>query len=155
MDKNNSQLNGLIANIDSVRQEMEGVIAQTDPALEICPGWTIKEAISHITGWEIVIHKAIKAFIAGDPPYFLREQDFNRFNQESVDFRADWTFKEVLKEWKDTRASIRETIRALDPEMLDEELVLPWGSERTLYELIEILSEHDSEHMENILKVRG
>lgn len=155
MDPNNSQLNGLIAYIDSVRQKMEEVASQTDPALEICPGWTIKDVIGHITAWEIVIHKSIRAFAADDPPYFLREQDFDRFNQEAVDFRADWPLEQVLKEWVDTRKEIRDTIQALDSEKLDQELVLPWGSERTLTELIEILGEHESEHMEYILKITG
>lgn len=153
MENNTSQLTDLVAYIDGVRQEMEGVISKTNPGKEICPGWTTKEIISHISAWEIVIHKAIKAFTAGDPPYFLREQDFDRFNQEAVDFRADWSLEKVLQEWKEVRGELRATIQELDPDLLGEELVLPWGSERTLAELIEILGEHESEHMENIIKV--
>lgn len=153
MENNNSQLTELTAYIDGVRQKMEGVISQTDPAKEICPGWTTKQIIAHITAWEIVIHKAIQAFSAGDPPYFLREQDFDRFNQSAVDLRADWSREEVLQEWKKVRSDLRAMIQDLDPGRLEEELVLPWGSERTLAELIEILGEHESEHMENIIKV--
>lgn len=153
MENNNSQLTELMASIDGVRQQMEGVISKTDPAQEICPGWTTREIIAHITAWEIVIHKAIQAFSAGDPPYFLREQDFDRFNQGAVEFRADWSFEQVLQEWKKVRADLRTTILALDQEVLDEELILPWGSERTLAELIEILAEHEGEHMEYIIKV--
>jgi hypothetical protein len=141
--------------IDSVRQKMEVVVADTDPALEIYAGWTIKDVIGHITAWEVVIHKAIQAFSAGDPPYFLREQDFDVFNQNAVDFRASWTLEEVLEEWQDIRAGLRKSIEGLDPDTLDEELVLPWGSERTLTELIEILGEHESEHMEHITKLTG
>ena len=150
-----SQLSELIAYIDDVRQRMKEVVKRTDPAVVLCPGWTIKEAISHITAWEIVIHKAIQAFTAGDPPYFLHEQDFDRFNQEAVRDRADWTLEEVLQEWKDIRGDLRETILALDEGILAEELVLPWGSERTMAELIEILGDHEGEHLENIIKVTG
>lgn len=153
MDEHNSQLTELVAYIDSVRGKMDGVLSETDPSLEICPGWKIKEVVSHITAWEIVIHKAIQAFAAGDPPYFLREQDFDVFNQSAVEYRMDWSLEQVLKEWKDVRADLRATIQDLDPGLLQEELVLPWGSERTLAELIEILGEHESEHMEAILKV--
>ena len=155
MENNTSQLNDLIAYIDGVRQKMEVVVSEIDPKKEICPGWTIKDAIGHITAWEIVIHKAIQAFIAGDPPYFLREQDFDRFNEQAVGHRAAWSLEQVLQEWKKIRLSIRETIKGLDPNLLDQELVLPWGSERTLAELIEILGEHESEHMDNIVKVIG
>ncbi len=148
-----SQLSDLMTYIDGVRQRMEEVVAETDPKLILCPGWTIKEAIGHITAWEIVIHKAIQAFNAGSPPYFLHEQDFDRFNQEAVSQRADWTLEAVLQEWKDVRSKLRDTILALDENVLSEELVLPWGSERTLAELIEILGEHESEHLENIVKL--
>ena len=153
MENNTSRLNDLVAYIDGVRQKMEAVISETDPSQEICPGWTIKEVIGHITAWEIVIHKAIRAFTAGDPPYFLREQDFDRFNQGAVEFRAEWPLEQVLQERKEIRLDLRKSIQALDPNLLEEELVLPWGSERTLAELIEILGEHESEHMENINKV--
>lgn len=153
MENNTSQLTELIAYIDGVRQKMEGVISETNPAQEICPGWRIKEIIGHITAWEIVIHKAIRNFTAGDPPYFLEEQDFDRFNQETVEFREEWPLEQVLTEWKEIRGELRAAIQRLDPDSLDVELVLPWGSERTLAELIEILGEHESEHMENIIKV--
>ena len=153
MDNNHSQLTELVTYIDSVRQKMEAVVSETDPGQEICPGWTIKEAIGHITAWEIVVHKAIQAFLAGDPPYFLREQDFDRFNEQSVEYRSAWPLEQVLQEWKEIRLGLRETIQSLDPALLDQEMVLPWGSERTLAELIEILGEHESEHMENIIKV--
>ena len=155
MENNTSQLNDLIASIDGVRQKMEVVVSETDPKKEICPGWTIKDAIGHITAWEIVIEKAIQAFKAGDPPYFLREQDFDRFNEQAVEYRAAWPIEQVLQEWKEIRLGLRKTIQGLDPTLLDQELVLPWGSERTLAELIEILGEHESEHMENIIKVTG
>ena len=65
----------LVNEIDQIRGEMDSVVQKVDPKLEICPGWTIKEAVGHITAWEIVIHKAIQAFQAGNPPYFLHEQD--------------------------------------------------------------------------------
>lgn len=153
MENNTSRLNDLVVYIDSVRQKMEAVISETDPAQEICPGWAIKEIIGHITAWEIVIHKAIQAFTAGDPPYFLLEQDFDRFNADAVRARGNWSLEEVLQEWKDIRADLRKTVEVLPPDLLQEEMVLPWGSERTLAELIEILAEHESEHMENIIKV--
>jgi len=63
----------LIQSIDMSREEMKDLVKSTDPKLEIYPGWTIKEILINITSWEIVIQKAILAFKAGDPPYFLRE----------------------------------------------------------------------------------
>ena len=155
MNNEPSQLTELLDYVDGVRKKMEDVVSKTDPNQELCPGWTIKETIGHITAWEIVIHKAIQAFSAGDPPYFLREQDFDRFNQQAVDYRAAWPLDQVLQEWKEVRLGLRDTIQGLDPTLLDQELVLPWGSERTLVELIEILGEHEGEHMENIIKVTG
>jgi len=76
-----SDISDLINSIDSVRKEMQVLIENIDPELEISPGWMIKEVVGHITAWEIVINKALIAFQAGDSPYFLREQDFDLFNK--------------------------------------------------------------------------
>jgi len=143
----------LVNEIDQIRQEMQNVIEKTDPSLELCPGWTIKEAIGHITAWEIVIHKAIQAYLSGDPPYFLHQQDFDIFNAEVVAYRSDWSLEQVLQEWKEVRAKMKKTILNLKENDLSADLVLPWGSERTMAELIEIIGEHEGEHMENIIKV--
>ena len=143
----------LVNEIDQIRGEMDSVVHKVDPKLEICPGWTIKEAVGHITAWEIVIHKAIQAFQAGNPPYFLHEQDFDIFNEEAVVYRSSWTLEQVLQEWKDVRADLKKTILTIKEEDLSVEMVLPWGSERTLAELIEIIGEHEGEHMDNVIKV--
>jgi hypothetical protein len=155
MNKGSADLSGIISYIDQVRKQMEKVVKEVDPQLEICPGWTIKEAISHITAWEIVIEKALKAYQAGDPPYFLREQDFDVFNQESVDYRSSWSLAQVLGEWRKIRSDLKETIQKLDESDLGEELVLPWGSERSIAELIEIAGEHEEEHLNEIIKASG
>ena len=111
--------------------------------------------IAHITAWEIVIHKAIQAYLAGEPPYFLHEQDFDIFNQEEVDFRGDWSLEQVLQEWKDVRAKLVKTIQKIKPDDLSVEMVLPWGSERTVTELIEIIGEHEGEHLGDSKKIAG
>ena len=145
----------LLAEIDQVRTDMGKVVEEVDKGLMIYPGWTIKEMIAHITAWEIVIHKAFLAYMAGDPPYFLREQDFDIFNEEAVDFRASWSMEQVLQEWGDIREELKNTIQKLKETDLPVEMVLPWGSERTVAELIEIIGEHEGEHMKVTIKVSG
>jgi len=146
---------GLLEYIDQLREQLSSQIENIDPSLEISPGWTIKEILGHITAWEIVIHKAIRAFLAKEPPYFLQEQNFDIFNQEAVDYRASWSLEEVIQEWKQVRKELRGTITTLSENDLAVEMVLPWGSERPLAELIEILGEHDFEHLEDIQKLMG
>jgi len=148
-------LNVLLAEIDQVRTDMGNVVQEIDTKLMIYPGWTIKEMIAHITAWEIVIHKALQAYMAGDPPYFLREQDFDIFNEQAVDFRAVWSMEQVLQEWKDVRGDLKKTIHKLKETDLPVEMVLPWGSERTVAELIEIIGEHEGEHMDDTIKISG
>jgi hypothetical protein len=142
----------LMNEIDQIRKEMEPLINNTDPKLEICPGWTIKDVVGHITAWEIVIHKALLAFQAGDPPYFLPEQDFDLFNQAEVEKRSSWPIEKVIGEYRAVRDELKATINKLKEDDLDQELVLPWGSERTIRELIEIIAEHEDEHREAVIK---
>ena len=150
-----SDINDLIKSIDSVRGELNVMLESIDPELEICPGWKIKEVVGHITAWEIVIDKALKAFQAGDPPYFLREQDFDLFNKGEVEKRSGWTLADVIREWEEVRKELKGTITKLNEDDLQMEIVLPWGSERTVQELIEIITEHEGEHAENVERVTG
>jgi len=150
-----SDKNDLIKIIDSVRSELKSMLESIDPELEISPGWTIKEVVGHITAWEIVINKALIAFQAGDPPYFLREQDFDLFNKGEVEKRSGWTRDEVIHEWEEVREELKKTITKLDEDDLPTEMVLPWGSERTVEELIEIIAEHEQEHAEDVERLTG
>jgi len=150
-----SDISDLINSIDSVRKEMQVLIENIDPELEISPGWMIKEVVGHITAWEIVINKALIAFQAGDSPYFLREQDFDLFNKGEVEKRSGWILDEVIHEWEKVREDLKKTITKLNEDDLSAEIVLPWGSERTVRELIEIIAEHEGEHAENVERVTG
>jgi hypothetical protein len=154
MENSENGISGLIRQIDQVREQLRGLVNKTDPTLEICPGWRIKEVIGHITAWEKVIDKALVTYQAGDPPFFLHEQDFDLFNQETVDFRTDWTLEQVIQEWEDARVDLKKTIQKLKESDLEVEMVLPWGSERTIFELIEIVAEHETEHMDEVKKAR-
>lgn len=145
-----SNIQELLTQFDQVRKEMEEVVEATALDLEICPGWTIKDVLGNITAWEIVIHKALLAFMAGDPPYFLPEQDFDLFNRYEVEKRAGWTLSEVINERKQVRMDLKATILEMKEESLEEWMVLPWGSERTVRELLEIIEEHEQEHMEEV-----
>ncbi len=150
-----TDISDLINSTDSIRKEMQVLVKKTDPGLEICPGWTIKEVVGHITAWEIVIDKALIAFQAGDPPYFLREQDFDLFNKGEVEKRSVWTLDEVIREWGEVRDDLIKTIIKLNENDLPIEMVLPWGSERTVQELIEIIAEHEQEHAEVVERLTG
>jgi hypothetical protein len=146
---------GLITEIGQIRNDMIDVVDKIDIEKIIYPGWTVKEIIGHIIAWEIAIDKALIAYQKNDPPYFLHEQDFDIFNEEAVAYRASWTLEQVFQEWKEVRAALLKTIKKLKEEDLEVEMVLPWGSERTVAELIEIAGEHESEHMVDTERVAG
>lgn len=150
-----SDISDLINSIDSVRKEMKILIENIDPELEIYPGWTIKEVLGNITAWEIVINKALKAFRAGDPPYFLHQQDFDLFNKDEAEKRSKWTLAEVIREWEEVRKDLKKTITGLKETDLSVEMVLPWGSERTVLELIEIIAEHEEEHAKDVGRLKN
>jgi len=63
-----------------------------------------------------------------------------------------WGLDKVIREWEEEREDLKKTIIKLKETDLAIEMVLPWGSDRTVYELIEIIEEHELEHMEDIKK---
>lgn len=143
----------LIAEIKQIRTDMVGIVNMIDPGKIIYPGWTIKEMIGHLTAWEIVIDKGLTAYLQGDPPYFMQEQDFDIFNQQAVDFRADWKLDRVLQEWMAVRGRLLEAIQKLAETDLDDDIVTPWGSERTVREFVEVAGDHEFEHREDAARL--
>ena len=59
----------LLHRLDETRETIEKILPTIDPTLEIYPGWTIKDMLAHMTGWDDATIAALKAFLAsGAPP---------------------------------------------------------------------------------------
>ena len=58
----------LIERLDQGRRALQGMMVGLDQGLEICPGWTIKELLAHVAGWDEVATAALRAHASGTVP---------------------------------------------------------------------------------------
>lgn len=131
---------------DKVRVEMRAVLERVDPEREVYPGWSMKENIAHITGWEEVTIKSLRALKAGTAPYILPPKSIDAHNDDMVRTRVSMSFEEVLREWEGIRAGLIAAIAGLSEGDFEKWITFPWGPEGTVRDLLAIIADHEGEH---------
>lgn len=88
-----------------------------------CPGWTVKDNLSHIVGTEsMLLGRPAPAHEAGDKPWVRNPPGAT--NEVQVDFRRSWGPSKVLEEY---RAVYKERLENLKDADLDAESWTPIG----------------------------
>lgn len=76
-----------------------------------CPGWTVKDQVSHMTGNECRMLGRERPAV-DVPDYGWIKNDVGRSNEADVEARRSRSAEEVLAEWRDTTAERLRQIRA-------------------------------------------
>jgi uncharacterized protein (TIGR03083 family) len=149
MDK----LDHLIHELDKARERMRAIVDKIDVEREIYPGWTIKHVLAHVTGWDDAAIASLCAHAGGDEPATPAVRGVDHYNAESVATREALDFGRIVAEWEQARDQLKQTIRALPPEKLDEEMILPWGGQSRVAPFIQVFIDHEHEHADEIAKL--
>ncbi|MGH9298357.1 MAG: maleylpyruvate isomerase family mycothiol-dependent enzyme [Acidimicrobiales bacterium] len=91
-----------------------------------CPGWSVKDNVSHIAGLErsILGEPDPEHHLPEDMPH-VRDEN-GRFTEMAVDYRRPWPNKRVLAEFEDVTARRLEMLRA-DETPPDKDVAGPFG----------------------------
>jgi uncharacterized protein (TIGR03083 family) len=91
-----------------------------------CPGWTVKDLISHIAGTELMLLKRRppdhRPPNAGQLPNPLAE-----FNEVEVDFRRPWPAERVLEEFREATTARLSMLEGMGDEEFSRETPSPLG----------------------------
>lgn len=136
--------------MEEVRTAMEEAFQDILPEREICPGWTVRDVLAHITGWDQVALKALQSFQMGGSPFLIEPLDIDGWNEKFVQQRKDMSLEQVKEEFRQVRSALVEQVRSLGTEALEQELVYPWGPEGTVREMVQVLIEHEAWHTHEI-----
>ena len=136
----------LLKYLDEVRTEMRAVLADIDPEREIYPGWGMKENIAHITGWDEVTVKALRAYLDTGRPYLMPDKSYDAHNADMLRVRAEMSFEEILQEWEATRTTLKEALAELSEEDLEFIIPFPWGLQGSIKDMLYIIAEHERDH---------
>jgi len=141
-----SEKNRYLQWFDQARAEMRSVLEVVDPGWEVYPGWRMRENIAHITGWEEVTIKSLRAYLDGGEPYLLPVQGIDAHNADLVAVRQAMTLEDVLREWEETRGLLKSTLAELPESDLEKWITFPWGEQGTIKEMLDIIAGHEQEH---------
>ena len=144
-----------IQQLDAAHEKMLAVVAQVDTELEIYPGWTMKQVLAHLTGWDDATTSSLRAHIDGSQPATPAVEGIDFYNAQSVETREALNYEQTLVEWRLARDQLKAAINDLPPEKLNEPLLFAWGEMGSVARLVAIFVSHEEEHAEEILKHLG
>ena len=136
----------LIDRLKEKREVIESLVHKTPLDKEIYTGWTIKELVAHMSGWDDVIIEALQAHTRGEPVSTTVTRGVNAYNASTVHTRESLDFDHVVREWRITREALIQALNDLPDEKFNQALTFPWGESGTVAYLIEIFVEHEEFH---------
>ena len=140
----------LIERFNQARETMRELLPAIDVHTEIYPGWTMKEVLSHLAGWDDSTVQALQIFAAGAPPLITAMRGVDFHNAQTVAERKELTYEQVVREWEWVREQLIPIIEQLSAKDLATSLVAPWGEKLTVLDILTIMIEHEEEHAEII-----
>ena len=146
----------LIQELDEARAIMHALIANLKPESEIYPGWTLRQFLAHLTGWDDVTAATLRAHARDETPATPVVNGIDFYNAESVATREALDLDHILKEWELARAELKAAIGALTPEQMAAPLLHPWGRVSTVEKLVRIMIHHEGqEHADELRALKA
>ena len=143
----------LIQQLDQSRERLRAVLARLDTRTEIYPGWTVKQLLAHICGWDEATTASLRAHASGIEPAVPAARGIDPYNAESVETREALSYEQTVKEWELAREELKTVIMKMPPEKFKQPLVVPWGPTASVARLISVFVEHEEEHAEEIRRL--
>ena len=140
----------LIQLLIDARQKMEAVVASIDPKTPVSDPWKIKEVLDHIAGWDDAVVVSIASYIEGEIPATPAERGIDHYNAQTVSTRETLSYQHSIREWRGTRELLLKTLREMPEDKFYQPYTLPWGQHGSVPQVIEIFSEHESTHADEI-----
>ena len=136
----------IIERFNKAREDVRALLPAIDRRMEIYPGWTIKEVLAHLAGWDDATILALKAYLAGEAPPVPAERGIDLYNVQTVAERANLNYDQIVEEWGMVRDQLSPLLDSLTDEKLAAKIVAPWGPTITVGALIEDMAGHEEEH---------
>ncbi|MEW5831057.1 MAG: maleylpyruvate isomerase N-terminal domain-containing protein [Chloroflexota bacterium] len=146
------EIESLIHQLEEARDGIRAALPEIDRRKDIYPGWTIKELLAHMTGWDDALIAAIRAHIGGDEIGTPAARGIDVYNAETVSTREAIDYEATRLEWERTRQILIETLRSVPEDKFRTPLVYPWGGEGTISRMIGVFIHHETAEHGNDLR---
>jgi hypothetical protein len=139
-----------IERYEAARAGMRAILQLAQDNPQVYAPWRMKEVLDHITGWDDAVIASIKSFLAGEVPATPAARGIDAYNAETVSSREAIPYAVTQKEWEASRAELLALLRRLTDEQLHTPFGFPWGGQGTIEDLVEIFTEHEETHAQEI-----
>lgn len=110
-------------------------------------GWSLKQAVGHLSDYERMGVQALKAVAAErEPAYELATNDFEAFNENRASVWAETSWSEAWATYLATRRALLLIAETLPEEALARPFVAPWSAMTTACGYLLDMAQHEREH---------
>ncbi len=144
----------LIELLTQTHAAIQATVEGIDLEMGVYPdsGWRIRDIIGHIATWDRQVAKSLRAFRVGKE-YAIPDLDETAFNEQDVLGQQELITQQLFEEWEQAREEFKEAVEEIPLDQFPGDLLYPWGNERgTIARLVEMMTEHDVEHRNEIVK---
>jgi hypothetical protein len=142
----------LLQLMDDTRVRIENLLPQIDVHLEIYPGWTIREVLEHVAGWDDAAIATLRALLEEKPLSIPEIRDLDEYNTLSISTRSGTEEKQIFREWRSKREVLRKMIEEFPENKFEISFLVPWEGKSTVTEMMEMFCEHEESHTRDIQK---
>lgn len=143
--------NNILTQLARSHQLMHALVNDIQANRIIYPGWTIKEVLAHIAGWDELAVEMLRMCHTGTIPTELHVQSIDRYNAQAVEQRKHLTLQETMDDWQAVRQQLLELANATSEEDLTRPIAYPWGGKGNMLDVLAILADHEDEHAVEIV----
>jgi hypothetical protein len=139
-----------IHRLNETRVIFEDLLPGINVENEIYPGWTIKDVLVHMTGWDDVVIASLRAAVAGRILAISAGMGVDEFNKGFLNSSLDLDFDRVVKDWHMARQILLTVIDYMPEEDIVKPVMVPWGEKLMMKDLVEIFHDHENTHAQEI-----
>ena len=145
----------IIAALEESHKNMIDLLNAIDVEKEVYPGWTIKEVLAHIAGWDEAAVASVSSFIQGGTPDVVALNGADAYNAASVAKRKNLSIDETFANWEKERDNLIATLSAVPDKQLSDKINFPWGGEGSVADVGLGLAGHENHHIKEIKEKLG
>jgi len=133
----------LLQLMEDTPAKMEVMLPLVNPCKEIYSGWTIREVLAHVSGWDDAIIEALNAHIEGRSLSLPNISDLDEYNEMWFSSRTGQNNEQVLEEWRSYRQILRTIIEEMSEAKFSIPVSVPWGGKSTILDMIKMFCEYE------------
>jgi len=142
----------LIERWEAKRAALNELVAQAAPHIqkEIYRGWTLKEFLAHMSGWDDAVIDSLRAHAKDEPAMTPASRGIDAYNAQTVSTRETLDYDHIRREWDRSHELVIQAIRDLPEKKVSQPFTFAWGEYGTLADLVEIFVGHEEEHAHHL-----